>query len=424
MNSVPPKEKDLEGELFYCRVDSFRATKDYLQAGLCIRFIGIDAKSKKSIDQGDGIETFIMDIDLWQFAKLVYKRKPNRGTRKLIYSLEFSPEQSTQWYSLLIKPCHQERNYFYSTFSENPPVFFKIEDIQKVDPPNTGIQPSSAVPTHTKRSLASSGRWVNESTDTSQLTLCLEAPYFGGDFMFESFHVGQGMCSIVHNGTWGMLLDMGAGKPVLRSKYAKLHNDLSAATGALKSLNLLISHFDSDHWRLLAWDTNLRDKIQYIYVPSGDRPLAFYDEAIKNKVIEINDTTIKLATDASLRIYRSVPSKIDSNGQCLVTTFHKNKKNALIPGDYAYQRFASDANPNIRNLLSETYSAVIVPHHGDYESSKSVVSCIPDSPAFFSAGTHQGYNHPTLQSVNSHLTKNFNTIENKTEANIIKKTLM
>ncbi|MCF8976575.1 hypothetical protein GIW14_29990, partial [Pseudomonas edaphica] len=134
-----------------------------------------------------------------------------------------------------------------------------------------------------------------------------------------------------------------------------------------------MSHFDSDHWRILAWDTKLRNKIKNIYVPSGDRPPVFNDKNIKKKIVQVSDTFIRLAADAFLRIYRSDPSHSDSNGQCLVTTFYKGGKLALAPGDYAYHRFATDANTGIQELLSEIYSAVIVPHHGDLASARSVV---------------------------------------------------
>ena len=424
MDSVQPNEQVSEDNLFYCKVDTFRASKDYLQGGLCIRFVGIEAKNKKSKGGDEGIETFIIDVDLWKFAELLYNRPPNRDTRNFIYRFEDDFEQSNQWYALRIKPRNHELNYFYPTFSENPPSFFEIKDISRVDSQDLESQSPSPVFSFMQKSLVSSGDWFQESNSAAQFTLCLEDTYFGGDFVLESFHVGQGMCSIVHNGTWGVLLDMGAGKPVVRPRYPTLNNDLHTVTDTLKSLHLIISHFDSDHWRILAWDRKLRAKIKNIYVPSGNRPPAFNDKNIKSKIVEISDTVINLAANTSLRIYRSAPSKPDSNGQCLVTTFHKSGKVALAPGDYAYQRFATDSNTSISNLLSETYSAVIVPHHGDYASSKSIVDCAPDSPAYFSAGTHQGYNHPTIESVDEHRAKKFHAIENRTEENIVRKLLM
>lgn len=42
------------------------------------------------------------------------------------------------------------------------------------------------------------------------------------DIKFYSFHVGQGMCSLLTNGDKGILFDMGAGKPILRKDYTTL----------------------------------------------------------------------------------------------------------------------------------------------------------------------------------------------------------
>ncbi|WP_163020277.1 hypothetical protein [Pseudomonas viridiflava] len=419
-----PSEEYTEDNLFYCRVDTFRATKDYLQGGLCVRFIGIEAANRNILNHDEGVETFIVDVDLWKFAEILHKRNPNRDTRHFIYAFESLPEQHNRWYALRIEPSNYARNYLYSTFSEDPPRYFEIKELGVVEEPGLDVRPPSQSLSSIRASLISSGRWIVDNPQTALLDLRLEDKYFGGDFVLESFHVGQGMCSIVHDGTWGMLLDMGAGKPVLRPKYPTLSNDLHLVTDKLKELNLLMSHFDSDHWRILAWDTKLRNKIKNIYVPSGDRPPVFNDKNIKKKIVQVSDTFIRLAADAFLRIYRSDPSHSDSNGQCLVTTFYKGGKLALAPGDYAYHRFATDANTGIQELLSEIYSAVIVPHHGDLASARSVVDCVPGSPAFFSAGTHQGYNHPTTASVDEHLLKNFIAIEKNTEENIVRKLLM
>ncbi|WP_439254092.1 hypothetical protein [Pseudomonas monteilii] len=419
-----PLEECLEDNLFYCKIDTFRASKDYLQGGLCVRFIGIEAASRNDFNHDEGVETFIIDIDLWKFAEILYNRPPIRSTRHFIYAFEGISDQYDRWYALRIEPASYARNYLYSTFSEDQPRYFEIKELRFVEEPGLDVSAPSQSLTSMRASLISSGQWIVDNPQSALLDLRLEDKYFGGDFVLESFHVGQGMCSIVHDGTWGMLLDMGAGKPVLRPKYPTLSNDLHIVTDRLKELNLLMSHFDSDHWRILAWDTKLRNKISNIYVPSGSRPPVFNDKNIKKKIVQVNDTFIRLSADAFLRIYRSDPSHSDSNGQCLVTTFYKGGKLALAPGDYAYHRFATDANAGIQELLSEIYSAVIVPHHGDLASAKAVVDCVPGSPAFFSAGTHQGYNHPTTESVDEHFLKHFITIENKTEENIVRRLLM
>lgn len=425
MNNTGIQSRNVSDHIFLCKPDTFRASKDYLQGGLCIRFIGIKSQDKnKTID--DDIETFIIDIDLWLFAGLRHGLPPARATRDFIYGFEENAEYAEQWYELHFDKNPAGLNYFYSTFSEEAPNFFDIKTLKSVVSPKLELSMQNSSPSQLQLNddLASSGDWTELSRDAYVIRLQLEPAYFDGDFTLRSFHVGQGMCAIIHDDHWGMIFDMGAGKPVLRPDYPTPTNDLRRIASSLKSLSLLVSHFDSDHWRILAWDFELRKKIKHIYVPSGKRSTAFYDKEIKNKVVVMGDTTVALGRHTLLSIYRSVPSSPDSNGQCLVTTFHKKGNTALIPGDYAYHRFASDGNPGITGLLNHVYSAVIVPHHGDYASSLNVVDCVADSPAFFSAGTHQGYGHPTVYSVNEHLAKFFSVISDKTQTCIIQKTLL
>ena len=92
----------------------------------------------------------------------------------------------------------------------------------------------------------------------------------------------------------------------------------------------------------------------------------------------------------------------------------------MFPGDYVYSRMASDSNPDIVALSSSTLDAVMVPHHGDAASaSVSVVPALPLSTyAFFSAGTHSGYKHPTTASLGAHATAKFDNIDHHTWSDI------
>lgn len=42
---------------------------------------------------------------------------------------------------------------------------------------------------------------------------------YDDDFLLNAYTVGQGMCSLLHNGDVGYLLDAGAGTPVTRKNY-------------------------------------------------------------------------------------------------------------------------------------------------------------------------------------------------------------
>jgi hypothetical protein len=53
-----------------------------------------------------------------------------------------------------------------------------------------------------------------------------------------------------------------------------------------------------------------------------------------------------------------------------------------------YERFIPDTNTRINTLHSVSYTAVVVPHHGDEASGQHVVPSTSVAKAFFSAGTH------------------------------------
>ena len=114
---------------------------------------------------------------------------------------------------------------------------------------------------------------------------------------------------------------------------------------------------------------------------------------------------------------------MDSNGICLISTIAFPGMITLLPGDYTYDRFTTDMNLAIRQLHSNSYGSIVVPHHGDAMSSLNVPSGgmtrsgIP--VALFSAGTHQGYQHPTNASLTAHTKAGYQNISNSNETNIV-----
>ncbi|MDG6396894.1 hypothetical protein RYA05_27825 [Pseudomonas syringae pv. actinidiae] len=80
-----------------------------------------------------------------------------------------------------------------------------------------------------------------------------------------------------------------------------------------------------------------------------------------------------------------------------------------------------DKNLLISGLANTSYTAIIVPHHGDSASSRGVFAARnSQSIAFFSAGTHKGYNHPTAASLGAHRRGGFEEVSDKYQPNIVK----
>lgn len=416
-----------EERTFYCQVDTYRATKDYLKNGRCVRLLGVLPEEFSIEGLAQGVTTFSIDIDYWEFCKqefgLKYWQQVTRAHRELLDGRDNGTEMHSRWYKVQVDFKSHGYGYLYKTFSAEDEKYFSIQSLEEL---GQGFMPSPG-------GSPAGNNWL------SSLSACLCAPkssnipvaknlqsHCGAQFVFDSFHVGQGMCSLVHDGYTGILLDVGAGKPVTREAYLGngLTNDLRSVVDSLAKVIAVISHPDSDHWRILAWDTSLRDKVDAIYVPAGASSLAFRDKEIAKKIVGISDQTWMLAKNSSLKLLRSKPSTMDRNGDGLVAVFERDHSRILAAGDYVYERFKTDKNPVIRALHKRNFAGVVVPHHGDAASANGVVASDANAKAFFSAGTHQGYKHPTSNSLNAHKVAKFTNISQPGQTNIVRVNLI
>ncbi|ATN01049.1 hypothetical protein CRN77_15485 [Proteus vulgaris] len=248
------------------------------------------------------------------------------------------------------------------------------------------------------------------------------------DVNFYSFHVGQGMCSLLTSGNKGILFDMGAGKPILRKNYTTLiTNELvNELLTKLNSVYIFLSHLDSDHWRLMEWEISLgknrgfQGKIKNIFIPHMQKNLSFKNKEIIKKVIEIDKDIFIKNNLIEMNIYRSNPNKVEKNNDCIIVKINFNNNMILIPGDYVYKGMHKDNNDNIKSIPNEKFNIIIVPHHGDKASSERIPPTLNDnSKAYFSAGTHLGYNHPRKESIQGHEGKGFKVIHEK-QCSVIK----
>ena len=407
---------------YFGLVDSHRATKDYLNGGRCVRIIAVEHKEFSERALEEGVRTFTVDIDFWAFCQREFLLESWRAVHarqaSTIEARDDDPEMTRRWYRLELDFNSTDGGYIYETFSEAAPRRFGIASLLAI-----GAGPRVPEPPRQRHGKTSS--------DPARLSLLSRIPGTssapphpsrGKPYTFDTFHVGQGMCSLVHNGDHGVLLDAGAGKPVTRKAYlAKtLKNELITSIVPLSTLCAVISHADSDHWRLLSWDLALRNKVDRIYVPLGARSLALRDRAVLRKIIGISTQRWQLDVSSSLLLLRSIPKHVDSNGDCLVAIFDKQGKKVLGSGDYVYKRFSTDGNPRVTALPQERYRGLVVPHHGDAASAQAVpTSDTPNAIAFFSAGTHQGYKHPDPTSLASHQSASFHVVSDPKQTDIV-----
>lgn len=230
------------------------------------------------------------------------------------------------------------------------------------------------------------------------------------------------MCSLLTSGDKGILFDVGAGKPILRDNYTTLiTNELAnELLTKLNSIYIFLSHLDSDHWRLMEWEISLgenRDfqrKIKNIFIPHMQKSLSFKNKKIIKKIIEIDKDIFIKNNLIEMNIYRSNPNKVKKNNDCIIVKINFNNNTILIPGDYVYKEMHKDNNNNIKSIPTEKFNIIIVPHHGDEASSEKIPTPLDgNSQAYFSAGTHLGYNHPRKESIQGHEEKGFKVIHDK-----------
>lgn len=409
--------------IYYGQIDTYWGVKDYQRKGLCVRAFAVEEANYNAVALEDpkGVRVITLDISYWQYCRSVLgaDRWLTTANRAPVDDLERSPDDRGKWYRFAVKWEGSRRDgYAYPTYGDEEPRYFELISVTSVqasktpylrNPPGLSQTVLQLSPGPSRR-RSSSGRPAQSRSSAAVASWHLTA-----------FHVGQGMCSLASDGVDGVLLDIGAGIPVLRPRY--LHdptfkNELSGAVSGLRNVDLVLSHADADHWRLLSWDAGIRSKIRHIYVPTGAKQLAFQDPQVIHKTIAAGDMSFKLSATSSLNVYRSKPNPGDDNGHCLVAVFECNGKRALVAGDYVYRRYSTDTHSKIRALGSLAFDAVVVPHHGDLASRLNILPAKPGAIAFFSAGTHKKYKHPTAASRQAHKKSSYAEVCNNTCADI------
>lgn len=396
---------DLMEVEFIGQVDNYLASKDYQRGGRCVRFIALKKESLEFLSSDEGVCTYTVDVSYWDLTVEIKNH--------VTYALNEGGRMGSWFYIKGVIGKRKNSGYFYRTFGRDEPEFFSLLECKVISSPSIIDENIGD---------AESLEYKIKYDDSVSLD-CNDSNIGGFQWEFYSFHVGQGMCSLITNGKNGILLDAGAGKPILRGDYLKndytyIDNALWDMLAELDDICIIISHPDSDHWRMLSWDARISDKVSSIFIPHNTKNIAWKDEEIKDKVTSISGFIYFDLGGFSLIGLRSFPSKKTDNTDCLVCIFlSRQGKKILQSGDYVYSDMKNDLCPYIRDLSNLSYDAVVVPHHGDAASANAIFKPSGNSAiAFFSAGNNIRYGHPTKKSLDNHKAIGFKEISDNTLA--------
>ncbi|SFU97324.1 hypothetical protein SAMN05216350_11043 [Polaromonas sp. YR568] len=415
---MPPKKEELA---LYCKLEQLFAFTDFEEPTPCIRFIGVRDEdfNEQSFTQGsDGVATFVVDVDA-STSKAPESTEPSRGQSNPNSDLlqidwnkfcetpedcKTCTEASGLWYKITYNIDPRGSSSTYATFGATAGTTQSIQVLAISSLP--GPTPAPFRP------------YTRRPDSALQRTYSLLA-----------FEVGQGMCNLICSDVDGYIFDAGAGTPITKAKYVSgfMRHDLHDQIQRLpEAVEFFLSHGDQDHWRMLAWDDRLINKISIFVVPSGMKSIAFFDVKVKPRVRELSSHLPKwqLAPQTYLSVYRTRPPQKTSNNDGLIAVFERDGEKAILPGDCTYKEMRKDLDPGVSNLPSNVYKAVVVPHHGDKESSYDVPPSQANGIAFFSAGNHPTFNHPRPESEAAHKISGFSNHVNKIPAHIQKIVLL
>jgi hypothetical protein len=349
-------------------------------ASTCVLLTGVQHADFNVSAFNDGIEAFVIetDIELYKFGLCDDE------------DCQCHAKLKGDWIQLTLSPNLNGRTSVYRAFLGTEPDFFDVIGVEIVSGPELPDFPDS---------------------DDVEFKGGASAPY-----TLSGFEVGQGMASLIYNSSFGYLVDAGAGTPIKRPNYL-LPTFVSDLLNVLKSRtnNFFLSHADSDHWRMLVWDGRIGGAVSKFFVPNGMKPLVFFDVTVKPRVRRWSTPFVSTALypGQRLQIMRTAPPHRTSNNDGLILLFEDGTRLGLLPGDCVYDDIAADGNSHVSSLATMSYAAVVVPHHGDSASARGVPTPVAPSKAFFSAGNHSKYMHPSAGSVSAHGAAGYSTLVNK-----------
>ncbi len=366
--------------IYYCKLELGLAIPEYGAASTCVQLTGVRHGDFNESAFEKGVAAFVIDTDI-SLYKLGLCEDDNCACRTGLKG---------NWIKLTLTPNPSGETSVYRAFLGAPPEFFDVINVEIVSGPELPDFPDG---------------------NDVEIEGGAAAPY-----TLSGFEVGQGMASLIYNSAYGYLVDAGAGTPIKRPAYVlpSYVSDLISLLNT-RSNKFFLSHADSDHWRMLVWDARIEKTISEFFVPNGMKPLVFFDVTVKSRTRRWSTpyVDIGLYPGQRLKIMRTAPPHRTSNNDGLILLFEDSTRLGLLPGDCVYDDIAVDGNTHVSSLAGRSFAAVVVPHHGDTASARSVPTSSSPSKAFFSAGNHVRYKHPSAGSVRAHSAAGYSTLVNK-----------
>lgn len=431
----------MEKYKLFCQIEKFRTLSEFDDQDVYIRFSGVLENDFSSTALNEGVETFKIEVSKGfndnKFIKLLrflfYAKRINVDIYYLIdcswnYYLYNAPDVATNykifksllyagfssvddflfaikgigdylkwrnlvisiyrydsdrcWFEIDIKQNKNSYSKFYSTFTQSE--FLKV-DIESIT--------------------------LAEGIETKDFQEVKFPSFTPNSYSLYYYYVGQGMCSLVCNENEGFIFDAGIGTPFNRKNIKNIPNEFLDRIKNLK-LYFFLSHSDSDHWRMIYWNSELVDKINLFIVPHNMRHISLFDRNIKSKVRSLSQSSkIQLNINENLEILRTNPKDITYNNDGLIALFSKRDKTSLMAGDCVYSDIKKDNS--ISFILKKKYYSINVPHHGAFESKFNIPEPaeFKKSKAFFSAGNNKKYKHPHKDTVDDHEAKGYEIVK-------------
>lgn len=232
---------------FVCTFEKKDVPMDYGDSN-CIRLTGFD---KNVINEESvSIETYTVDIEYQTFLNIV---SLHRRRYKFLFLNRFMNGGS---YILLKFQASTKKNaYYYRTF--NTPGDTKNDKVEYIEIKTLSFQCENKISNVKNHDLYLKFTTLKNKSKGEDVYENLSNEVF-----LKAYQVGQGMCSLLHNDTTGYLIDCGIGTPFKKPNYNSINNSLLADIEKLSTVNLILSHLDTDHYRIISWDSIILGKIK------------------------------------------------------------------------------------------------------------------------------------------------------------------
>jgi hypothetical protein len=197
--------------VYYGQIDTYTAVKDYQRRGMCLRVFAVGEQdySAKRLANDEGVPVFALDVSYWRYCRNVLgDRWLTRYNRSEVDALEGDVQDRRRWYRFEVQHGGARRDgYSYPAFSEEAPQYFELISAKPVDA-------SQALTLRTPPRMRTAAM-VSIANLPRQAASIVSSFRSNRQWKLFAFHVGQGMCSLVTDGRNGILLDVGAGTPVV-----------------------------------------------------------------------------------------------------------------------------------------------------------------------------------------------------------------